>query len=176
MLPFKTSNKVAIEYTIEDGFGNSLTLPKFGCLTVDEGLAAANVRYDPLKTTGADWKLGIVTAFLKSRFRLDKLTPEEVAEQAQTQPMLDRIYEFYQNEQNRWQPSKLLLTASGEAAKSITKSAAKSLSGVAAQDERFKDTWYVFAGLNDVPEGYAYSDEDVHCPKDVTPEDKGGKG
>ena len=175
MLPFKTSDKSVDEHTIEDGFGNSLTVPKYGCLTVDEGINTAKVRYDPAKDSGADWKLGVVTAFLKSRFRLDKLTPDEVAEQAQTQPMLDAIFEFYQKEQSRWVPSKVLLTASGEAAKTITKSAAKSLSGVAAQDERF-DTWYVFAGLNDVPEGYSYSDEDVWCPKNVEPAEKGGKG
>jgi hypothetical protein len=176
MLPFKTSDKISEEYLIEDGYGNSLPIPKYGCLTVDEGLATASVRYDPVKMSVADWKLNVVTAFLKSRFRLKELTPEEVAQQAQTQPMLDRIFDFYQNEQTRWQPSKLLLTALGEAAKSVSKNAAKTLNGVAAQDERFKDTWYVFASLNDVPEGYIYSDEDVHCPKDIAPEDKGGKG
>jgi hypothetical protein len=89
--------------------------------------------------------------------------------------MLEKIYEFFMNEQKRWVPSKVLLTASGEAARPITKSAAKTLNGVAAQDERF-NTWYVFAGLSDVPEGYVYSDEDVHCPKDVEPTEKGGKG
>lgn len=175
MLPFKTSDKTSDEYIIEDGFGNSLTVPKYGCLTVNEGVATSQVRYDPAKDSGADWKLNVVTAFLKSRFRLSKLTPEEVAEGAKTQPMLDAIFDFYQKEQSRWVPSKVLLTASGEAAKSITKSAAKALNGVAAQDERF-DTWYVFAGLNDVPEGYSYSDEDVWCPKDVEPTEKGGKG
>lgn len=132
---------------IEDGFGNSIELPKKGCLTVGEQDAIE--KYYMGIESGVNRmqaNLAELTIFLKSRFSDTKLTPEQVAEQAGTVPMVERLAEFVEGEKTRWIPKQCVLDMTGELAREIAIDTAQKINGIAATrpDLLFEKRYLVF--------------------------------
>jgi len=163
MLPFKTSNKPTESFTVKDGFGNEIDVPKYGCLTPNEALAISKVPVQDI--TWADYKLQVTAAFLSFRFKTT-VTPEELAEQAGTQPMLDALYEFQNKEKLRWPPANIILSIQGETAESIGVEVAKNENGVLVKDPNNSNTYYVFSNLEAIPDGYTYREEHIFCERE----------
>lgn len=157
MLPFKSLGKEIEAVVIEDGFGNSLEIPKYGCLTPNEANAIGQY-YVNLQTgaiADAEAKLAELTILLKSRFKLD-LTSEELADQAQTMPMIERLYDFLMGERTRWVPKKLLLDISGEKAKEVALASARDFKAIVASrpDLATENRWIVIADSSALPSGF----------------------
>jgi hypothetical protein len=148
MLPFvnKLTDSNIKLVLIEDGFGNSIELPKKGCLTVGEQDAIE--KYYMGIESGVNRmqaNLAELTIFLKSRFSL-QLTPEQVAEQAGTVPMVERLAEFLDGEKTRWIPKQCVLDMTGELAREIAIDTAQKINGIAATrpDLLFEKRYLVF--------------------------------
>jgi len=173
MLPFKTTliDKGENTALIEDGFGNSIEVPKYGCLTYNEENAISQY-YIGLKdgVSRVDARLSEITILLRSRFKLPSLKIDEVAEQASTMPMIDRLYEFVLGERTRWTPKEVLLEITGEVAKEIAIEAARQYKGIAATrpDLELEKRWVVFAKKGSWLEGF-------EILKDFTDEEPMGK-
>lgn len=159
MLPFKTTVADKAENTalIEDGFGNSIEIPKYGCLTYNEENAISQY-YIGLKdgVSRVDARLSEITILLRSRFKLPNLKMEEVAEQASTMPMIDNLYEFVLGERTRWIPKEVLLELKGEVAKEMAIETARQYKGIAASrpDLELEKRWVVFAKKGPWLEGF----------------------
>lgn len=157
MLPFKTTNKETETALIEDGFGNSIEIPKYGCLTYNEEDAISKY-YLSLKdgVSRVEARLTEITILLRSRFKLPNLGVEEVAEQASTMPMVDRLYDFVLGERTRWIPKEVLVELTGEKAKEMAIEAARIFSGVSATraDLETENRWVVFATKGPWLEGF----------------------
>lgn len=159
MLPFKTTVTDKGENTelIEDGFGNSIEIPKYGCLTYNEENAISQY-YMTLKdgVSRVDARLSEITILLRSRFNLPNLKTDEVAEQANTMPMIDRLYDFVLGERTRWIPKEVLLELTGEVAKEMAIETARQYKGIAASrpDLELEKRWVVFAKKGPWLEGF----------------------
>jgi|GEM_PF-2957734 len=159
MLPFKTTATQQGENTalIEDGFGNSIEIPKYGCLTYNEENAISQY-YMGLKdgVSRVDARLSEITILLRSRFKLPDLTTDQVAEQATTMPMIDCLYEFVLGERTRWIPKEVLLELTGEVAKEMAIETARQYKGIVAgrPDLELEKRWVVFAKKGPWLEGF----------------------
>lgn len=159
MLPFKTTVADKGENTalIEDGFGNSIEILKYGCLTYNEENAISQY-YMALKdgVTRVDARLSEITILLRSRFNLPDLKIEKVAEQASTMPMIDRLYDFVLGERTRWIPKEVLLELTGEVAKEMAIETARQYKGIAASrpDLELEKRWVVFRNKGPWLEGF----------------------
>lgn len=159
MLPFKTTTADKGENTelIEDGFGNSIEIPKYGCLTYNEENAISQY-YIALKdgVSRVDARLAEITILLRSRFNLPNLKTDEVAEQANTMPMIDRLYDFVLGERTRWIPKEVLLELTGEFAKEMAIETARQYKGIAATrpDLEQEKRWVVFQKKGPWLEGF----------------------
>lgn len=133
MLPFQNKQIKPETVLIEDGFGNAIELPKKGCLTVGEQDAIERY-YTNLENgvTQMQANLMEITILLRSRFNEPDLTPEQVAEQAVTVPMVERLYEFVESEKTRWIPKECVLILTGEMANEIAIEAAQRINGIVA--------------------------------------------
>lgn len=158
MLPFNSRERPHETHLIEDGFGNSLEIPRYGCFTPNEEDAISKYyianQNELIGNTEA--KIAELTIFLRSRFKLATLTSEELAEQAGTMPMIDRLYEFLQNERIRWIPQKTLLDISGEKAQDCAVKAAQEFHAIVASrsDLRVEKRWLVVESLDLIPGGF----------------------
>ncbi|MEG5173291.1 hypothetical protein [Microcoleus sp. B3-D7] len=159
MLPFKTTatqqgENIAL---VEDGFGNSIEIPKYGCLTYNEENAISQY-YIGLKdgVSRVDARLSEITILLRSRFKLPELTTDQVADQASTMPMIDRLYEFVLGERTRWIPKEVLLELTGEVAKEMAIETARQYKGIVAgrPDLELEKRWVVFAKKGPWLEGF----------------------
>jgi len=115
MLPFKTNPNLTYAIgqieTIQDGLGNSLDIPKYGCLTWEEyeqysqyTLAASKSDDLSLDT----YRANVVVDFLRSRFKIDStISKSELLKLADgtpiPYPMLQALWSFFEGEMNRWQ-------------------------------------------------------------------------
>ncbi|TAG98728.1 MAG: hypothetical protein EAZ18_00180 [Oscillatoriales cyanobacterium] len=157
MLPFKTTTKESETALIEDGFGNSIEIPKYGCLTYNEEDAISKY-YLSLKdgVSRVEARLVEITILFRSRFKLPNLNVEEVAEQASTMPMIDRLYDFVLGERTRWIPKEVLLELTGEKAKEMAIESARIFSGIAATraDLETEKRWVVFASKGPWLDGF----------------------
>jgi hypothetical protein len=133
LLPFQNKQINPETVLIEDGFGNAIELPKKGCLTVGEQQAIESY-YQNLEggVTQMQANLMEITILLKSRFNESDLTPEQVAEQAVTVPMVERLYEFVKGEKTRWIPEECVLDLTGEMANEVAIATAQRINGVVA--------------------------------------------
>ncbi|MEG3875790.1 hypothetical protein QT972_00200 [Microcoleus sp. herbarium7] len=134
-LPFvnRLADSTAELVLIEDGFGNSIEIPKKGCLTVGEQDAIEKY-YMGIESSvnRMQANLAELTIFLKSRFSTPSLTPEQVSEQAGTVPMVERLAEFVEGEKTRWIPKQCVLDMTGELAREIAIDTAQKINGIAA--------------------------------------------
>lgn len=157
LLPFKVSQKSEETKTISDGFGNSLEIPFRGCLNFaeDHAISQYYLKFDG-SATRAEVQLAVVTIFLRERFNLPDLTPEQVAQEAVTMPMIDRLAEFIENERNRWVPSKVLLDVSGSEAEETAWLCAQRTEGVmtSRKDLVAQKRFIVFQSLDDVSDDF----------------------
>jgi len=133
LLPFQNKQIKPEIVLVEDGFGNAIELPKKGCLTVGEQDAIERY-YQSLESgvTNMQANLQEITILLRSRFNEPELTPEQIAEQAVTVPMVERLYEFVEGEKTRWIPKECVLTLTGDIAKEIAIETAQKISGIVA--------------------------------------------
>lgn len=161
-LPFKTEpTNEPKTVKIEDGHGTSIEIPLKGSTTPNEEIAIQEFWASADKASLAQIKTGIVAAFLSHRFN-QKISPEEILDQAKTWPMIENLYEFVKKERDQWKPSNVLAEVRGERAKESAFLLAKEYRGVAAsrRDLIAQDLWYVFDAIESIPEGFDYSLEE----------------
>jgi hypothetical protein len=110
ILPFEVGEYKVEQYRVEDGLGNSLPVPKYGCLTWEENkdlnqfsLSAQN---DTMMSDQA-YRTGVVLLLLRKRFNISSsVTDNEILQYGENrpvlQPMIDKLYEFFDGERKRW--------------------------------------------------------------------------
>lgn len=118
MLPFSTSGSFNSIYKVNDEFGNSIEIPKYGSLSWAEYMSW--VDYDNKKQAKekssdgqiqpmSEYMNDIVVAMLRLRFRVDKdITDAEVLTMeggfSVPESLVRAIYEFFSQELVRWKP------------------------------------------------------------------------
>lgn len=166
-LAFKTSKKQKYDNTIiEDGFGNYLEIPFYGCMTPNEHQEVSQVFAKANEANFFQIQLEAIAVFLRNRFRDPDITWQELNANCPTQPLIENLYEFMQGEKNQWEASTCLAQIKGEEAEEIARNAAKQHGGVCATTKSLKiqKTWFVFQNIKDVPENYIYDiNKDVFC-------------
>ena len=166
-LPFKTS-KTKTSESISDGLGNSIDIPKLGCLTPNEKLSYIDCKYN-LSTkpgiTPIEYEITTVAKFLSHRFDTE-INDNDLIEQAGSFNLIHALYEFLDNEDRAWQPKTVKLEVEGDDAEDVVFSYITKYSQdsdlnfreypVAATREDllvFK-RWLIFSSVDVVPDGY----------------------
>lgn len=103
LLPFKTLPKQSVETVdIGDETSGVLSIPKHGCLTVNEELAiAAYYMAVPSETPLAAAKVEVVAILLQSRLNKDLTTADVKA--LPDFGLVEKLYDFVLGERRRWQ-------------------------------------------------------------------------
>jgi hypothetical protein len=113
LLPFKISSIAKTEtFTVEDGLGHSLDIPKYGCLTVEEMEIYYNYTLETVNTKGdslpyQSYQVELIYRLLKSRFNLpDTVTKKELFTLENGDPlgesMVKALFDFFEQERLRW--------------------------------------------------------------------------
>jgi hypothetical protein len=191
---FESDELEVVTQTIADGFGNRITLPKWGCCSIAETIAIDRVISAQLMVS--EHKRNIVNAFLGLRLR-DKLKNIDALNKADLllnskgeplpEPMIENLYQFVMNEYNRDRPSEQELNISGINARAVAIAYAKKHQAVVVTraDLEAQSIYYVFSRDDVLPnmnEGKAegqlyYAIENFCAPEEATegkPKAKGG--
>ena len=168
-LAFKNSRQQKYEnIKIEDGFGNYLEVPFFGCMTPNEHLEINEIFGKIANNVNnfAQIQLEAIAAFLRNRFKDSSVTWESLKAECPTQAMIENLYEFMQGEKNQWEASSCIAQIKGEKAEEVARTVAQKYSGVCATTPSLKlqKTWFIFDSVGNVPDSYQYDlDTDVFC-------------
>lgn len=168
-LAFKNSHQQKYEnIKIEDGFGNYLEVPFYGCMTPNEHLEINEIfgKITNNVNNFAQIQLEAIAAFLRNRFQDTSVTWESLLKECPTQAMIENLYEFMQGEKNQWEASSCIAQIKGEKAEEMARVLAKQYSAVCATTPSLKlqKTWFIFNGVENVPDSYRYNlDTDVFC-------------
>jgi len=168
-LAFKNSRQQKYEnIKIEDGFGNYLEVPFYGCMSPNEHLEINEIFGKIVNEVNnfAQIQLETIAAFLRNRFQDPNITWESLKEECPTQAMIENLYEFLQGERNQWKASFCIAQIKGEQAEEIARLVAKEYTGVCSTTPSLKlqKTWCVFDSVENVPDSYQYNlNTDVFC-------------
>lgn len=146
------SDERSIQTTIiEDGYGNYIELPLWGCCSWAEKNAIE--REMESETTGSAQQTNIAAAFLRLRLRekiegnpsLEELLCDRNG-QPLPEPMIENLYKFAMAEYNRNRPKEQVLTVIGENAFAIAQQIAKENGHVVItrSDLETQNVFYVF--------------------------------
>jgi hypothetical protein len=168
-LAFKNSHQQKYEnIKIEDGFGNYLEVPFFGCMTPNEHLEINEIFGKIANNVNnfAQIQLEAIAAFLRNRFKDNSVTWESLKTECPTQAMIENLYEFMQGEKNQWEASSCITQIKGERAEEVARAVAQQYFAVCATTPSLKlqKTWFIFDSVENVPDSYQYDlDTDVFC-------------
>lgn len=120
---FESDDRILQTALIKDGFGNQITLPKWGCCSWAEKIAIEQELNKD--STATEQQTNIVTAFIRLRLK-DKIKAEISDTELLSdrhgfplpEPMIENLYHFAMAEYNRDQPKNQRLTLIGEDAES----------------------------------------------------------
>jgi hypothetical protein len=146
------SDERSIKTTIiEDGYGNCIELPMWGCCSWAEKNAIEKEMESEI--TGSAQQTNIAAAFLRLRLR-HKIEGQPSLEELLSdrhghplpEPMIENLYKFAMSEYNRNRPKEQVLTVIGEKARAIAKEVAKENGYVVItrSDLETQDVFYVF--------------------------------
>lgn len=154
---FESDDRQIPTQTIKDGFGNLITLPKWGCCSYAEVLAI-DQEMDKVQSA-SEHKKNVVVAFLTLRLR-DKLAanPELGGEsllsdrhgQPIPEPMVENLYQFAMAEYNRDAPRTQEMTITGKNAKAVACAYAKKHKSavISRTDLELQNIYYVFSSTD----------------------------
>jgi hypothetical protein len=146
------SDEQSIETTlIEDGYGNYIELPMWGCCSWAEKNAIEKEMESEI--TGSAQQTNIAAAFLRLRLH-EKIKGEYSLEELLSdkkgrplpEPMIENLYKFAMSEYNRNRPKEQVLTVIGENAKALATQVAKKGGHVVItrSDLEVQNVFYVF--------------------------------
>lgn len=145
-----------------------IKIPFYGSVTPNEELQVASYMLSLKEQQSmSEAKIDLVTILLKLRCDNSWTRDDTIAEIKSFQ-LIEDLYQFFVQERNRWQTTNYLLKVEGKGVGSVVKyldDYAQQVGACVALDAE-QQTYFVFAAIADVPQGYQVTSNFTHVPSD----------